>query len=253
MSAAVRTDLTAGRFTITLDRVENRNALSPSLVNGLGDALEAAGADDAVRVIVLTNEGPAFCAGADLKGGDDQEPRYSLVDLLKGMQDSPKPIVGRIAGHCTGGGVGLAAACDLSIAADDVAFGFTEVRIGVAPAMISVAVLPKMRRADALELFLSGEKVAAARAAETGIVNRAVARADLDAAVDELVGKVVRGGPLALAATKQLVYRVPHMERDAAYDWTEEVSLERFASDEARAGIQAFRDKTDAPWVPREG
>ncbi|HEX9887903.1 MAG TPA: enoyl-CoA hydratase-related protein [Nitriliruptorales bacterium] len=250
MSDAVRTDLDAGTLTITLARPENRNALSPSLVNGLGDAL--AGAEDRhdVRVIVLTNDGPAFCAGADLKGGDDQEPRYTLPELIQSMQSHPKPVVGRIAGHCTGGGVGLAAACDLSIAADDVVFGFTEVRLGVAPAMISVVVLPKLRRGEAMELFLSGEKVGAARAADAGIVNRAVPRHELDAAVEELTGKIVRGGPEALAVTKRLVYDVPRMHPDGAWPWTERLSAERFASDEARAGIAAFREKTDAPWVP---
>lgn len=250
MSDAVRSTTESGVTTITLARPENRNALSPSLINGLGDAMTAAQQDDATRVIVLTNEGPAFCAGADLKGGDDEEPRYGLPELLTAMQDGPVPVVARVAGHCTGGGVGLAAACDLSIAADDVVFGFTEVRIGAAPAMISVVVLPKLRRGDAMELFLSGEKVPAGRAAEVGIVNRSVPRDALDAEVDALVDKLVRGGPQALAATKELVYRVPGMEREPAYEWTQQVSIERFTSDEARAGMQAFREKRDAPWVP---
>ena len=250
MPDAVLTDLEAGRFTITLNRDDNRNALSPTLVNGLGDALAEAAEEDAARVVVLTNAGNTFCAGADLKGGDDVEARYTLPDLLTAIQNHPKPVVGRIAGHCTGGGVGLAAACDLSVAADDVVFGFTEVRIGVAPAMISVVVLPKMRRGDAMELFLSGEKVPADRAAEVGIVNRAVPRDDLDAAVEALTDKLVRGGPEALAATKRLVYEVPQMDPAEAWPWTERLSMERFGSDEAREGIAAFREKRDAPWVP---
>ena len=107
------------------------------------------------------------------------------MDLFRLITGSPKPVIGRIAGHCMGGGVGLAAACDISVVADDARIGFTEVRIGVAPAIISVVCLPKMRRADAAELFLSGERITAARAVEVGLLNRAVPASELDAAVAE--------------------------------------------------------------------
>ncbi|MGH9060050.1 MAG: enoyl-CoA hydratase/isomerase family protein, partial [Acidimicrobiales bacterium] len=194
----------AGVATFVLAHPENRNALTPQLLNELGDALAAVAADDAVRVVVLTNEGPAFCAGADLSGRTREEKaRYGLTDVFAAMLDSPKPVIGRIAGHCMGGGVGLAAACDLSIAADDVRIGFTEVRIGVAPAIISVVCLPKLRRADALELFLTGERIPAGRAAEVGLLTRAVPRHELDAAVDAVVGQILAGAPGALAASKR--------------------------------------------------
>ena len=248
---STRYDVSRGIATITLDRPENSNALTGALMNSLGDNLARALGDEAVRVVLLTNEGRAFCAGANLKGGGDEEPRYNLVDIFDRILDSPKPIVGRIAGHCTGGGVGLAASCDISVVADDVKIGFTEVRIGVAPAIISVICLPKMRRGDAMELFLSGERIPSMRAAEVGLFNRAVPRAVLDAAVSEVIEKLLLGGPLALAASKSLVVRVPKMERKAAFEWTAKLSAERFASDEAEAGIGAFRDKTTAPWVPK--
>jgi methylglutaconyl-CoA hydratase len=250
MSDATLYDVRAGVATITLNRHDNRNALSIELMNSLGDSLTRATADDDVRVIVLTNAGNTFCAGANLRGEPTDEPsRFGLVEILRLMMDGPKPVVGRIAGHCTGGGVGLAAGCDISIARDDVAFGFTEVRIGVAPAIISVVCLPKMRRGDALELFLSGERVPAWRAADVGLINQAAT--DLDAAVDELVGKLVLGGPNALAAAKQLVYRVPSMSRDDSFAWTAKLSSDLFRSDEAAAGTKAFREKTAAPWVPQ--
>ncbi len=239
-----------GVATICLDRPDSRNALSTELVDSLGDHLEAAVADDTVRVVVLTNEGTTFCAGADLRSGAAGSPRHSLVDILTAMLDSPKPVVGRIAGHCMGGGVGLAAACDISVVADDARIGFTEVRIGVAPAMISVVCLPKMRRADATELFLSGERITAARAVEVGLLNRAVPRDQLDGAVAEVVDKVVAGGPLALAAAKRLVNEVPDLDRAAAFAMTEVLSAELFASDEAAEGIAAFREKRPARWVP---
>lgn len=254
MSDAVTYEVAGGVATLTMDRPDTRNALSGELLNGLADALERAHDDDAVRVVVLTNTGPAFCAGADLKGGGAEAPRYTLPQLFTAMAEARTPVIGRIAGHCTGGGVGLAAACDVSIAADDVKLGFTEVRLGVIPAMISVICLPKMRRGDAMELFLSGERISAARAAEVGLLNSAVPAAGLDGAVAELVGKLLRGGPQALAMAKQLVTQVPGMDRAAALEWTEAVSRERFASAEAAEGIAAFRERRDPSWVvPAEG
>ncbi len=251
MSNATLYDVRAGVATITLNRPDNRNALSNELMNSLGDDLAQATADDAVRLVVLTNESNTFCAGADLKGGSAEPSRHSLVDILVAMQDGPKPVVGRIAGHCTGGGNGLAAACDISIAADDVFFAFTEVRIGVAPAIISVVCLPKLRRADAAELFLTGNRCPAPRAAGIGLINRAVPRAELDAEVGALCADLLAGGPNALAAAKQLVYSVPATPRDEAFEWTAKLSAELFRSDEAAAGTKAFREKTSAPWVPQ--
>ncbi|MDX1510280.1 MAG: enoyl-CoA hydratase-related protein [Nitriliruptorales bacterium] len=252
--APLLVETTRGVATLTLNRPDNRNALSPELLNALADAFEAATADDAVRVIVLTAVEPAFCAGADLKAASsDVIAKVDLPGIFDLIQLGPKPVVGRISGHCTGGGVGLAAACDISIAADDVMFGFTEVRIGAAPAMISVVCLPKMRRGDALELFLSGEKVSAARAAEVGIINRAVPRDPLDAAVAGLVAKLVRGGPSALAAAKRLVFDVPDMaDRATAFAETQQRSIELFTSPEAAEGLSAFREKRDPSWVPTE-
>jgi methylglutaconyl-CoA hydratase len=249
MSATVLS-VDRGVATITLARPDNRNALSTELVDSLGDDLAMAVADDDVRVIVLTNEGTVFCAGADLRAEGGPEPRHDLVGILSGILDSPKPVIGRIAGHCMGGGVGLAAACDISVIADDARVGFTEVRIGVAPAMISVVCLPKLRRADASELFLSGERIPAARAVEVGLLNRCVPPADLDAAVGEVVEKVVAGGPEALAASKRLINDVPGLPRDEAFDRTRTLSAELFGSDEAAAGIRAWREKAPAPWIP---
>ena len=149
-----------------------------------------------------------------------------------------------------GGGVGLAAACDISVVSDEARIGFTEVRIGVAPAMISVICLPKMRRSDAMELFLSGERITAERAVEVGLLNRVVPADGLDDAVDEIVRNVVAGGPLALTAAKRLVNEVPSMDRAEAFAFTEPLSAELFASDEATEGIAAFREKRPARWVP---
>ncbi len=240
-----------GVATITLNRPENRNALSVELLNSLGDNLNAAMKSNDVRVIVMTNAGNTFCAGADLKGGGvNVQSRYGLVEIFDVMLDGPKPIVGRIAGHCMGGGVGLAAACDISVASDDSRFGFTEVRIGVAPAIISVVVLPKMRRADALELFLSGERIEASRAVSVGLINFALPPESLDTGVEEVVKRLVAGGPSALAVAKELVYKVPTMKRDDSFAWAAKLSSKLFRSEEAAEGMRAFRDKSAPSWVP---
>jgi methylglutaconyl-CoA hydratase len=260
--AAVRYAVTEAVATLTMDQPHNRNALTPALMAGLAQGLDTALADEAVGVIVLTNAGSAFCAGADLSGGSPAGPvggkrrgarrdgRDGLADLLGAIQDSAKPVVARIAGHCVAGGIGLAAACDISIADDAAKFGFTEVRIGVAPAIISVVCLPKLRRADALELFLSGERISAARAAEVGLITRAVPAADLDAEVVAVVAKLLAGGPSALAAAKRLVYTIPGMDREAAFTRTTEVSQALFTSAEAAEGMAAFREKRLPSWAP---
>lgn len=249
--SAVRYDVAAGLATLTMDQPHNRNALAPPLINGLGDGLAAAAADPSVRVVVLTNTGNTFCAGADLSGAPGSEPpRYSLADIFSAMLDSPRPVVGRIAGHCMGGGVGLAAACDLSVVADSSQFGFTEVRIGAAPAIISVVCLPKLRRGDALELFLSGERISAARAASVGLVTKSVPDEDLDSAVSDLVAKLASGAPNALAAAKRLVFDVPGLDRAAAFEQTAAISQALFAAEEAQEGMAAFREKRSPRWVP---
>ncbi|MDH3679358.1 MAG: enoyl-CoA hydratase-related protein [Acidimicrobiia bacterium] len=247
-------EVASGVATITLNRPERKNSLSEELVNSLADDLDRAMADDAVRAVVLTNTGNTFCAGADLKadtpGVAKGEPRRTFVDVFNIILDAPKPVLGRIDGHATGGGVGLVAVCDISVMRDDAKIGFTEARLGVAPAVISVVCLPKLGRADASELFLTGDRITPTRAAEVGLINRAVPVAEIDDALGELVSMVVRCGPMALAACKELITKVPDMGRDDAFDWTAALSRSLFQSDEAAAGIAAFRERRDAPWVP---
>ena len=254
--AAVLYEVAGGVATITLNRPDYRNALSVEIVNGVGDHFEAALADREVRAILFTHVGNTFCAGADLRAARPGVPqptlRHNFVEILDKIMTCDKPVVGRLAGHVTAGGVGLAAAMDISIAADDAIIGFTEVRIGVAPAVISVVCLPKLRRADASELFLEGERVPAPRAAAAGLINRAVPRDQLDDEVSVTLRRLVRGGPNALANTKQLVTRVPEMDRAEAWEWTAELSQRLFQSDEAAEGIAAFRERRDASWVPSE-
>ena len=252
----VRVESADGILTVTLADVENRNALGAVVVNGLHDAIGEANTDPSIRVIVVTNEGTTFCAGANLKeqsgAATAARPKLGFEALLGEIQRSPTPIVGKLNGHVVGGGVGLAAAFDIAIARDDVQFGFTEVRLGVAPAIISVVCLPKMRRGDALEAFLRGNRFSAARAAELGLISRAVPTAQLDAAVDEVLADLRLGGPGALEAAKRLVYEVPGMAQPEAFAWTAALSGQLFKSEEAAAGMKAFLKREKPPWAVGE-
>ena len=174
-------------------------------------------------------------------------------ELFGRFRRSPKPYVGRIAGHCVAGGMGLAAAMDISIARDDAKFGFTEVRVGVAPAMISVLCLPKMRRAEATAAFLRGNRFSAAEAARLGLINAAVPLESLDTEVESVVTDLLAGGPSALAAAKQLLDRVGEMPFGDALAWAERLSAELFASAEAVEGMDAFLNKRTPGWVPDNG
>lgn len=245
---ATRLEVRGGVATITLDRPGERNALSGALMTSLGEHLNEVANDASCRVVVLTNSGPAFCAGADLKGGGEP-PRFSLGELLQMITELEKPVIGRIAGHAMGGGVGLAAACDISVVAKDARVGFSEVRVGVAPAIISVVCLPKLRVADALELFLTGQQVSADRAVELGLLNHAVDRAELDNKVSGLTQALLQGAPRAQAAAKGLVHRVPQLSRSEAFELTTRLSTELFSSEEAREGRAAFFEKRAASWV----
>ena len=246
-----------GVVTVTLTDEANRNALSRRLLAELSAVLDDADADPAVRVVVLTNAGRVFCAGADLResstSADDNVVVVSASELFGRFRRSGKPYVGRIAGHCVAGGMGLAAAMDISIARDDARFGFTEVRVGVAPAMISVLCLPKMRRAEATAAFLRGNRFSAAEAARLGLINAAVPADSLDDEVEAVVTDLLAGGPSALAAAKQLVDRIPEMPFDDALDWAERLSAELFASGEAAEGMDAFLNKRTPEWVPDNG
>jgi len=252
--AAVETDLANGVLTVTLADEDNRNALSSRLTTELTEALDDADADPEVRVVVLTNRGRVFCAGADLSerssgGSGSSSKPVDPTRLFGRFRESPKPYVGRIAGHCVAGGMGLAAAMDISIAIEEAKFGFTEVRIGVAPAIISVVCLPKIRPANAREAFLRGNRFLAPEAARMGLINAAVPVEELDAAVDAVVADLKAGGPEAIAAAKQLMARVPGMPIDEAFRWTGELSASLFRGEEAAEGMRAYLDKRPPSWT----
>jgi methylglutaconyl-CoA hydratase len=239
---------------ITLASPETRNALSSAMIDGLGAALVRGTDDPAVRVIVLTGRGPAFCAGADLKrGGAAVAPgggqRNPFVDVLKGMWDGPKPVVVAANGHAFGGGVGLVAAADVALAVESATFSFSEVRVGVIPAMISVVVLPKLGVHQTMRLFLTGRRFDAREALGYGILHRVVPVEGLEAAVLEEVDAIVQGGPIAIAEAKRLVRTVARLPMDEAFAYAEAKIAELFASAEAAEGMAAFAQKRKPSWV----
>ncbi len=241
-----------GVYTITLNDPEKRNALSRALTSELVDAMDRVDSDPAVRVAVITNTGSVFCAGADLSERSDSGGDIGSVDplaLFRRIQDSPKPWVGRIAGHAVAGGTGLAAALDVSVAHSAAKFGFTEVRLGVAPAIISVICLPKMRLGDARSVFLRGQRFDGTEAARLGLITTAVEPEALDAEVGAVVDDLLLGGPNALAAAKDVLRRVPNMHPDNAFPWAAARSAELFASDEAAEGMAAYLEKRTPDWA----
>jgi methylglutaconyl-CoA hydratase len=249
----VETELANGVMTITLSDEERRNALSRQLLIELVDAIDVVDHDPEIRVAVLTNKGSVFCAGANLAERTSASPvgarSVEISEVFQRIRNSPKPFVGRLAGHCVAGGVGLAAVLDISVAIESAMFGFTEVRVGVAPAMISVVCLPKMRLADAQAAFLRGNRFSATEAARMGLINEVVASEDLDREMTSIINDLLAGEPKAIAASKQLTVLVPSMPIDEAFAWTTGVSLGLFSSDEAKEGMTAFLEKRPAAWV----
>ena len=243
-----------GAAWITLNRPESRNALSAELVEHLAADLARAIADPDARCIVLTGAGQAFCAGADLKAGRPPAPQEadsptSFVRVLQTIMEAPKPVIAAVNGAAFAGGLGLVAACDIAITADHVRFSFSEVKIGVIPAVISVVCIPKLGAHHAMRLFLTGAAIDAQEAVLSGLAHRAVPAADLRAAVLDEVAAIRRGGPNAVAESKHLVRRIAGSPSAELFAWAERKSAEMFASDEAQEGMAAFREKRPPRWV----
>ncbi|BBZ41313.1 enoyl-CoA hydratase family protein [Mycobacterium conspicuum] len=239
---------------LTLNSPHNRNALSTALVTQLHQGLRDAAADPAVRVVVLGHTGGTFCAGADLSEAGSGDPYQMAVAraremtaLLRDIVESPLPVIGAIDGHVRAGGFGLVGACDIVVAGPRSTFALTEARIGVAPSIISLTLLPKMSARAAARYYLTGETFDARMAAEIGLVT--VATDDVDAAVAALAADIGRGSPQGLAASKALTTAavLEAFERDA--ERLTEQSARLFVSEEAQEGMLAFLQKRPPSWA----
>jgi len=247
---------------VVLDRPEARNALDGEMVRELADAVGAASARDDVRVLVLSGRGSVFCAGADLEwmktaGSFTDEENLAdaraLFDLFQAVDRSPKAVVASVQGAALGGGAGLGAVADVVVAEEGARFGFTEVRLGLVPAVISPFVVRKIGASAARELFLTAGRFTAARAASIGLVHHVVRLHDLDAAVDERVGELLRAAPGAVAAAKALVRSVAGPPAESLREFACRVIAERRASKEGREGLRAFLEKVTPDWDPGRG
>lgn len=257
MTSATFYETESGAAWITLNRPDRRNALSADLVNELYEHLLVANADDAVRCIVLTGAGSAFCAGADLKNPPGGEPvraggqARSLPDVLELMLNSPKPLVCAINGAAFAGGLGLVGACDIVVAVEDAPFSFSEVRIGVIPAIISVVCVPKLGVHNAMKLFITGERFTGTQAVEMGLVHQAVPAPQLRSAVESIITMINLGGPIAVQECKKLVRRVSELTVKDGFAETASWSARMFRSPEASEGMAAFREKRQPIWVEK--
>jgi methylglutaconyl-CoA hydratase len=246
----VQVRVARGVATLTLDSPANRNALSRAMRAQLRAALTAALADDAVRVVVLDHTGRVFCSGMDLGeaagGGVEDQGVREFPELLSLIWTSPKPVVAVVRGPARAGGVGLLAACDVVVAGSSATFAFSEVRLGLVPAVISAVVLPRMLPHVAHRLMLTGQAFDAETAAAGGLVDLVVPDADVDAVLRAQLVELTAGAPAALAETKRLLRGGAGLE----FDELLELSARFFASDEGQEGIASFREKRAARWVP---
>jgi methylglutaconyl-CoA hydratase len=245
---------------LVLNRPSVRNAFDEELIALLTKAARDLANDDSVRVVVLSGEGPAFCAGADLNWmkrmagyGYDENLRDAdlLAELFAELDQLPKPLIGRIHGAALGGGTGLAAVCDLVVSAEGTFFGTTEVRLGLVPAVISPYVVRKIGESAARAWFVTGSRFPAEEALRVGLVHRVTPLAMLDAVVGEVVASCLEGGPEAVAGSKHLAMTAHRLAPSEVRSVTVETIAKRRVSAEGREGIRAFLERESPAWGKR--
>ena len=245
---------------LRLTRPAERNAISGQMIDEMMLALAALAADDDCRVVVLEGEGKSFCAGADIEemkasGSKTFEGNLKdaerLAELFRTLDTLPKPVIGRVHGHCLGGGVGLAACCDAVVASEETAFAFSETRLGIVPAVISPYALRRISFTHARRYFLSGERFSAAEARRIGLIAEVCPLESLDAVVVRLVEEMLAAGPEAIARIKQMIHKREAMAFEEYRQWTPSQIAQARAGEEAQAGLASFKEKVPPPWVPR--
>jgi methylglutaconyl-CoA hydratase len=253
-----------GVATLTLARPDVRNAFDQDLIDGLAERLMEVRERDDIRLLVLTGAGKCFSAGADINWmrsmvdaseEDNLEDALRLADLMGGLHDMGKPTVARVNGHAFGDGVGLVACCDIAVAAKDALFSFSEVRLGLVPAVISPYVLDAIGVRHARRYFLSGEVMSAKQARRIGLVHEVVKRERLDDAVERQVSMLLLGGPAAIRECKALIAMVDGhaLSADQALRRrTAEVIAQLRVTEEGQEGLRSFLDKRSPTWVVDE-
>ena len=255
--SSIRVEHAADAVVVTLNRPAVRNAFDETLVAEL-TAWARGPMPAEARAAVLRGEGTVFCAGADLawmsrmigaSREDNVRDARTAADLFEALDTLPLPLIGRVQGAALGGGAGLAAVCDIVVAADDAVFGFTEARLGILPATIAPYAIAKIGASAARELFLTAARFSASRAREIGLVHAVVPGGDLDATVDAYVRDLASSGPEAVAAAKRLIAAVRGRPAREVADLTAQTIAERRVSAEGQEGMRAFLDKRRPSWV----
>ncbi len=249
----------SGRATVTLTRGEMHNSFDEDLIPALHKAFDELGHNPDVRCIVLAAQGKSFSAGADLNwmkrmSANTYEENLAdarvLADMLHTIAVCPKPTIAAIQGPCYGGGVGLAATCDIAIASEAAAFSLSEVKLGIIPATIAPYVVAAMGERMAHRYFVTAERFDARKAYEIGFVHEVVPADRLTDAVDEMVAKLLKNGPAAMVASKDLIYAVASKPVDqGVLDDTAKRIADIRATDEGREGINAFLEKRKPAWI----
>ena len=240
--------------TLTLDSPHNRNALSRQLVAELSGRLAEAAADPSARAIVITHTGRVFCAGADLAEAGSQSmtaANTAILALLTAIVDAAKPVIARITGHVRAGGMGIVGACDLAVASETASFAFTEARIGVAPAMISLTTQDLLTPRAAARYYQTGATFGPEEAVQAGFITIASTNENLDAELGRLLDEIRETSPQGAAETKRLLTRGRRQRLAEESSAMAELSARLFASPEAQEGIHAFLEKRPPSWRVR--
>ncbi|MGC1505162.1 MAG: crotonase/enoyl-CoA hydratase family protein [Sulfitobacter sp.] len=247
-----------GVATLTLNRADKHNAMSALMLAELTQAAAQLGADDAVRVVVLTGAGKSFCAGGDLGWMRDQADMDSatraveagkLAAMLGALNQLPKPLIGRVQGNAFGGGVGMASVCDVAVGVEGLKMGLTETRLGIIPATIGPYVIARMGEGRARRVFMSGRLFGADEAVDLGLLAKTVSVEDLDVAVEAEVVPYLSCAPGAVAAAKALALELGGAATPEAVALSIAALSARWETEEAAEGIGAFFDKRKAAWV----
>lgn len=253
-----------GVLTLSLNRPEVHNAFDADTIQALTSALETADQSQDVRLVVISGTGTSFSAGADLNWmralvdasqQENEQDALQLARLIRTLNYLSKPTIARINGNAFGGGVGLIAACDITIAVNNALFGLTEAHLGLAPAVISPYVIRKIGERNARRYFLSAERFDAQKAQEIGLIQQSVSTEELDGAVNQVIKLILKGGPQAVITCKQLVFAI------AGHNQESQLSIDKYTAgviagmrvmDEGQEGLAAFLEKRKADWVPNE-
>lgn len=243
--------------TLVMNRPTLHNAFNPQLITEMTTALHELAVDDTVRLLVLTGAGGSFSAGGDIawmqesihySAERNQADAAGLDAMFEALNTMPKPVLGRVNGAALGGGVGLVACCDLVVAVETAHFGFTEVKLGLLPAVIAQYVVPKIGLSHSRALFVAGERFSAERAYEIGLIHAITSAEELDSSVQSLAKRMLTGGPQAIAAAKRLVGAMWEMERSTAKQYAIEAIAAARTSAEGQEGLQAFLAKRRPQW-----